>query len=106
MLMGKLIQESGERAIVAVLYINTIWGHVSMELNCVQTMRKSKVYVHATTLRRRSQNAEQLRENGRLRCSRKPATALIVATAALAGHDATKGSVETATVTAATTGDT
>ena len=45
-----------------MLYINTIWGHVSMELNCVQTMRKSKVYVHDTTLR--SQNAEQLRENG------------------------------------------
>ena len=33
-----------------------------MELNCVQTMRKSKVYVHDTTLR--PQNAEQLRENG------------------------------------------
>ena len=34
------------------------------------------------------------------------ATVLIVAPAALAGDDATKGSVETATVTAATTGDT
>ena len=33
-----------------------------MELNCVQTMSKSKVYVHDTTLR--PQNAEQLRENG------------------------------------------
>ena len=38
-----------------------------MEPNCVQTMRKSKVYVHDTTLR--SQNAEQLRENGWLRCT-------------------------------------
>ena len=70
-MMGKLIQESGESySRSTVLYINTIWGHVSMELNCVQTMRKSKVYVHGTTLR--SQNAEQLRENGWLRCSRKP----------------------------------
>ena len=34
------------------------------------SIRKSKVYVHDTTLR--SQNAEQLRENGWLRCSRKP----------------------------------
>ena len=34
------------------------------------SLRKSKVYVHDTTLR--SQNAEQLRENGWLRCSRKP----------------------------------
>ena len=71
MMMGKLIQESGESySCSTVLYINTIWGHVSMELKCVQTLRKSKVYVHATTLR--SQNAEQLRENGWLRCSRKP----------------------------------
>ena len=38
-----------------------------MKLKCVQTLRKSKVYVHATTLR--SQNAEQLRENGWLRCT-------------------------------------
>ena len=36
----------------------------------VWSLRKSKVYVHDTTLR--SQNAEQLRENGWLRCSRKP----------------------------------
>ena len=36
----------------------------------VSSLRKSKVYVHNTTLR--SQNAEQLRENGWLRCSRKP----------------------------------
>ena len=63
MMMGKLIQESGESySCSTVLYINTIWGHVSMELNCVQTMSKSKVYVHGTTLR--PQNAEQLRENG------------------------------------------
>ena len=41
-----------------------------MELKCVQTLRNSKVYVHATTLR--SQNAEQHRENGWLRCSRRP----------------------------------
>ena len=34
------------------------------------SLRKSKVYVHDTTLR--SQNAEQLRENGWLRCSRTP----------------------------------
>jgi hypothetical protein len=70
-MMGKLIQESGESySRSTVLYINTVWGHVSMELNCVQTTRKSKVYVHGTTIR--SQNAEQLRENGWLRCSRKP----------------------------------
>ena len=70
-MMSKLIQESGESySCSTVLYINTIWGHVSMELNCVQTMRKSKVYVHGTTIR--SQNAEQLRENGWLPCSRKP----------------------------------
>ena len=34
------------------------------------SLRKPKVYLHDTTLR--SQNAEQLRENGWLRCSRKP----------------------------------
>ena len=97
-MMGKLIQESGESySCSTVLYINTIWGHASMELKCVQTLRKSKVYVHATTLR--SQNAEQLRENGWLRCRCKPQSFKTYDSSELGVWSSGKGSVQTAKLT-------
>ena len=65
-----------------------------MDLNCVQTMRKSKVYVHGTTLR--SQNAEQLRENGWLRCSRKPQSFKTYDSSEFGVWSSYKGSVQTA----------
>ena len=68
-MMGKLIlYQNRERAIVAVHQYHM--GPCDYGPQLRANYEKSNVYVHDTTLR--SQNAEQLRENGWLRCSRKP----------------------------------
>ena len=63
----------------------------------VSSLRKSKVYVHDTTLR--SQNAEQLRENGWLRCSRKPQSFKTDDSSEFGVWSPYKGSVQTAKLT-------
>ena len=68
-MMGKLIlYQNRERAIVAVHQYHM--GPCDYGPQLRANYEKSNVYVHDTTLR--PQNAEQLRENGWLRCRREP----------------------------------
>ena len=65
-MMGKLIlYQNRERAIVAVHQYHM--GPCDYGPQLRANYEKSNVYVHDTTLR--PQNAEQLRENGWLRCT-------------------------------------